>query len=1031
MTQEIKYNGLSANPSDYESPDGDLTTSLNLISEEGQIKPLFQPEVVCSLPNGLKFVHIHQASSFTHLIAIDETNHRLYYIDRTDASGSLVREYIEALAYEVGDVVLHPEVGYIRFTQPHVAGAALTGNEFTSAGYDFPTLVWFDNYSPSLSIYQFNSIGNTLVILTNDGVYYYLWKDSGYQFLGNHIPELPISFGLQGNPVSTSTFLVGNFSNLAYLQVPDATSPKLVYADHYGSGNTTFDSAVDTMTQAILAEVNKLIKEEGADKGRFIMPFFVCYAYRLYDGSLTMRSAPVLMIPNSGTAPQVLIASQSTHTGSSSSDLFNDLYARVGAVACDLDYACIDSDAHAELLENWGDIVKSVEIFISAPIYTYDQSEDTKIQGVEYSDSFPEYTISFVHRLDEYLTVNNGSISGTNLNILDYRKTPVFPLLFKNSEAFNSNIKYRFILPSRDEKKVFNNIRECCNFYLLKSIDIKDIDCKDYSSSITVQLEERATNDNTYYPKSSRTVIDIDDGYLDALVTKEEMEMAKETNSHDLIAASFSYVYNQRLNLSNIYKRMVMPFHPATFLPFYNPAGGLSLSQDETSIVISFNIGIIPYTVDHKNDIYMRFVQDSKRVVSRSPSSTNVISGDAPFIYFYYPSIYAEEAVIYKEKPNSSGIIIRNAITLPLNKHVNLNGAVYFEGWEPSQTQTDWVYNIPSGSIPAVSTDNTIPLPNKLYTSEVNNPFLFPYITTIGTGAILGIYSAAKALSQGQFGQFPLYAFCSDGIWALEVANDGTFSARQPITRDVCINSDSITQIDTAVLFATDRGIMHLSGSTATCITDVIATEYPFDILANLPRANDLHAMLGHDTDTCLPTQPFLTFLNGCRMVYDYLHQHILVYNPNYTYAYVFSLKSKLWGMTYSNLKSTLNSYPDALAMADGDKMVSFSSTDETVCKGLLVTRPIKLGDGNALKSIHTLLQRGMFQRGDVNTVLYGSRDLVNWHIIASSSTHVIRNLRGTPYKYFRVAAVATLTPNKSLHGATIDFETRHTNVIH
>ena len=1030
MIKEVPYNGYTTIPSDYESPDGDLTTALNLISEEGQIKPLFQPEEVCSLPKGLKFVHIHQTSTFTHYIAIDETNHRIYYIDRSDATGSLVREYIDGMHYVPGDVVLHPQFGYIRFTNFHISGSTLTSRDFVVAGYSFPTLVCFDVYSASLSIYQINSIGNTLVILTNNGVYYYLWKDGDYQFIGNHMPELPISFGLQGNPVSTSSFLVGNFSVGNSLHVPDASNTKWLYADYYGSGNPNLDAAIDTMTDVILAKVNKLIKEEGADKGRFIMPFFVCYAYRLYDGSLTMRSAPVLMIPNSGTAPQVLIASQSTHTGSTSSDMFEDLYARVGAIACDLDYACIDSDAHTELLENWNDIVKSVEIFISAPIYTYDQSDNTKIQGVEYGESFPEYTISFVRRSNEYVSISNGSISDTNSDIFLYRKTRVFPLLFNDADAFNSSIKYRFILPSRDEKEVFDNIRECCNFYLLRSIDIKDIDCKDYSSSITVQLTQRPQL-NMYYPKSTRTVIDIDDGYLDALVTKEEMKMAEETDSHDLIAASFSYVYNQRLNLSNIYKQMVMPFHPATFLPFCNPPVALmSLSQHETSVVITFNAGIIPYTVDHKIDIYMRFVQDSKRVVSRSPRSTNVLCSDTPFIYFYYPSIHAEEAVIYKERPNySSGDIICNAITLPLKKHVNLNGAVYFEGWDPSQSQTGWVSIIPSGTIPTVSTDNTIPLPNKLYTSEVNNPFLFPYINTIGTGRILGISSAAKALSQGQFGQFPLYAFCTDGVWALEVSADGIFSARQPITRDVCINPDSITQLDNAVLFASDRGIMLVQGSDSICITDSIATEQPFNVLS-LAHVSDLYAMLDHSADDCLPTQPFLSFLQGCRMVYDYLHQHLIVFYPSYSYAYVYSLKSKRWGMMYSTLNSSLNSYPDALAMAQDNLLVSFSGTDDEVCKGLLITRPLKLDSPNVLKSIHTLIQRGMFQRGDIKTVLYGSRDLYSWHLIASSQDHAIRNLRGTPYKYFRIATVATLSDGKSLSSVTIDFENRHTSTI-
>ena len=110
------------------------------------------------------------------------------------------------------------------------------------------------------------------------------------------------------------------------------------------------------------------------------------------------------------------------------------------------------------------------------------------------------------------------------------------------------------------------------------------------------------------------------------------------------------------------------------------------------------------------------------------------------------------------------------------------------------------------------SSNPEISFQNKIYTSEVNNPFNFPVsgINTLGVGEILGIASATKALSQGQFGQFPLYAFTNEGIWALEVSNAGTYSSKQVVTRDVCNNPAGITQIDGAIVFTTDRGVMIL-----------------------------------------------------------------------------------------------------------------------------------------------------------------------------------------------------------------------------
>lgn len=170
-----------------------------------------------------------------------------------------------------------------------------------------------------------------------------------------------------------------------------------------------------------------------------------------------------------------------------------------------------------------------------------------------------------------------------------------------------------------------------------------------------------------------------------------------------------------------------------------------------------------------------------------------------------------------------------------LEQHKFLNGSFYFAGWENPKEG--------SSSYPTTSplAERIIDLPNKIYTSEVNNPFHFPVlgINTVGTGTILGICAAVKALSEGQFGQFPLYAFTTEGVWALEVSVTGTYSAKQPITRDVVINPDSITQIDTAVLFATDRGIMHISGSSTQCISDILNTEDLFSI-ADLPKSDAL-----------------------------------------------------------------------------------------------------------------------------------------------------------------------------------------------
>jgi len=980
MIKEVPYSGYTAVPSDYESPDGDLTMALNLISEDSQLKPLFQPSVVCTLPTNCKFVFIHKTSNFTHYIAIDEIHRNIYWIDKNDASGSIVREFNQGWAYAVGDIVLHPELGYIRFTAPHASGDAITASSFESASGTYTTLSWLYGYASSLSIHQVNAIGNTLFLLTNDGVFYFLWKDASYQFLGNHIPELPISFGLQATPkVQSGGTLFNNHENRGATHLPTVENPKVYFYHKYTAGSE-YESCynqVKELSDACLGVVNKFIASEATHNGKFIFPFLVRYAFRLYDGSIVMHSAPALMMTSTGITPQVYITGHTNGTSQNGTEYLESVSFSVAALVCDLDYACLDSNALSSL-RYWDDIVKSVDIFISAPFYTYDQSESAIIDGYIYKNSFDdEYTVSLVTGVNDTGQPFNYPVPPQ----FCYRKTNVPHLLFSSVPTV------RVILPSHSDEDIVNSIKDCSSFYLLKSIKLSDI-------------------------QTARTKIEISEDYLEALVTREQM--TEDYDSHDTLVPYFSKTYNSRLNLANINKILSLPSNPATVVPFCN-SGAQIYHYNMTS-----GTGYYTTTGNKETSIYVTVKQNGKSIVMQSPVS-QILSTSTPFVYFFYPNSNAEKAVLVVKDTSTSPETI-SVKTINLERHLTLNGVVFFSGWNSV---------LPDDTIPSITNDRMVSLPNKLYTSEINNPFLFPAtgITTIGTGTILGISSAAKALSQGQFGMFPLYAFCSDGVWALEVSESGTFSARQPITRDVCINSDSITQLDNAVIFASDRGLMLIQGSETSCITDSIASEHPFNVLS-LSHASDLHTLLGHSSDTCLPTQPFLTFLQHARLIYDYVHQHIIVFNTSYSYSYVYSLKSKSWGMMFSQLISALNSYPDALAMAQSNKLVSFSDTDETVCMGLLITRPLKLDSHDVMKSVHTLIQRGIFQKGDVKTLLYGSRDLYSWHLIATSTSHAIRNLHGSPYKYFRIAAVASLTDGKSLSGVSIEFTQRNTGKL-
>lgn len=940
MNQEIKYSGFSAVPSDYECTDGSLAVSINLLPENGALQPVLPPSVVMQLEDGEVVKFIHKTSAFTHYITYSSSSYKISSIDKN------------------------------------------TGNRV-----DLGTLY---------SVSHFNAVGNTLLAFTKQGFYYYLWKNNAYTKLGDHIPDVEVSFGLVGHP---RLFSLSDDSKSTFTINFDGISEDALY-------NELSETNKTKITDQIMAKVNKFVAQETVNKGRFCFPFFVRYALRLFDGSLVYHSAPILMNPSTKAAP---IVWWNRAKGKKS---YTEATCDLMLVAASLDYKVVrNSDSYD--LDDWSDIIKSIDVFVSKPIYTYDQNG--KITSFADTDN---YTSKFIGRL---YADNKDSVSSSKAedkllgafsskDFLDYycewSYAYIYAMYYSSDRTYPATT---FHLPEFTDGKVTETLKNTSTFYKLCSIEIAD-----------------ALADN------KRKDIVVDDEYLQSLVTREAM--TDDYLTRDQLHADYSFGYNNRLNLAGLKRKPFCGFVAQSMFAYcdgrYNwqPNGTTlnitmaTFSTDEYQIAVYIKENGEEYAVKSGTGYYGLFgMQLFNSSEMTSGGSTTHMSKHSWGCYVFYPNPNAYKMVIYNY--NSP------CYAIDLKAHEFLNGAFAVLDYELVREKN--FTSLPS--VYPTEYDNSFPIEiaNKIYTSEVNNPFYFPLlgINTVGTGEIKGICSAAKALSQGQFGQFPLYAFTTEGVWALEVSSTGTYSARQPITRDVCINPDGITQLDSAVLFPTDRGIMLISGSQTQCISEAINSEFPFDATL-LPGFTKLHAMLGHEptTDKCLPTLPFTQFLQQCRMIYDYVHQRVIVYAPGITYAYVYSLKSQQWGMIFSNIASHLNSYPEALAVDNANNILNFSVPKTEQVKSLYVTRPLKLEAANILKTIDSVIQRGLFRKGNVATALYGSRDLVNWHLVWSSKDHYLRGFRGSPYKYFRIAGVATLKADENIFGASVQFTPRQNN---
>ena len=997
MIKEIKYNGHSASPSDYQSPDGDMACMLNCIPERGALKPILPPETVKSFGEETTVLAIHKVANKEHYILYDGNK----------------------LTWE--DVKDDPITGEL---------------------YDFKGDGGVASVTP---------IGNTLAVLDGNGtIHYFLWRNDAYSNLGTQLPELEAKpyisthiydsteidaqFGIEFTEDKPSLVLSGSDGLL------NQTETKKLY-NAQTSSLALYGNVRQNVYERIFATLNqteRLLKQ----KGFFTAPFFVRFAYRLYDNSYAMHTVPVLMVPTTWGAPLTTV-----RINSDGRVTFDPLFSASQLTAI-IDFP--------EDFSNWEDIIVGVDVFVTPQAISYTDSPDALIslsqlpfcrygthvdattgEEVEawvtgpggprlmdndgyWRDIYESFSAqvgneavflgSFSVKQGRTYTINKGGARSLYLAV-DVSQGPV--KLFNSSGVELQKLTNHPTLPT-PEGGNYDIYIYTSGYLKIKGPDTT-IRKYGYGPSGTTfadnahhyialrrtdgkDFQEVVTDYNTFYKIAELDIKSYGSGFSGTIPLKKnalENLSVRQTlpdtgQGRSLNEVSHCFSYNNRLNI--IVDAEYLP--SCSGLLVQNPA----LDNEQSNSIVASYVKVI------ENSQTSYYQLDTELQLSLS------------LVYFAYPRATAKELILYFAADNDRTCVS----TIPLESHPFLNLAYAFNAFDAisyEQTETQGLGQHPQ---------TPILYGNKIKTSPVNNPFIFSEENTseLPVGEIYALSTAAKALSQGQFGQFPLYAFTDKGVWALEVTGTGTYSARQPITRDVVLNPESVTQIDGAVLFATERGIMLLSGSQVQCISEVLdGTEF------DITQLEFAYKKISEDSKA-LNTVSWDTYKANIQMLYDYTGQRIIVFNPGYTYSYVFSLESKQWGIMESNIQSTVDYYPRAYAMTHTGDLVDYSAADEDFAEGYYITRPLKLDAPDLHKTITGIIQRGQFKKGHVNTMLYGSRDLDKWYPVYGSNDHILRGMRGTPYKYFRIASTFHLERDESITGCSVDYEPRLNNKL-
>ena len=516
---------------------------------------------------------------------------------------------------------------------------------------------------------------------------------------------------------------------------------------------------------------------------------------------------------------------------------------------------------------------------------------------------------------------------------------------------------------------------------------------------------------------------EIDDVSIDNLSIQDKLT---ESYMHTDTPSLF-YVYNSRLHSSMIKQRLYAGYDGRAYI---NRTGIQSGTKNTRDIYVYLN---------------------TETGISVVKKKIQEIDNYVP-VFLSYPDSRAFKMVISWNSGTEPAYIISR--TFNLEKHPYLNVAYYinsisrYTSFSLGQDEYNKAFRIDltenSETFGSYSEQNTIiDRPNVIKVSALNNPLSFPAAQTYqpSQGEIIGMMSNTTALSQGQFGQYPLYVFSSDGIYAMQVDTTGqtVYSVQTPVSRDVCVNPNSITGIDNAVVFASKRGLMAINGANITLLSSDMEGYLPscIDSSPIIPKIAKVASF-----ENALSTATFNDYIENAYVAYNYQENELIVTNPNYTYAYVYNINSASWAKISPNPKFFVNRYPECYGVID-NILYDMQNNNRSISTILVITKPIKMGTlthkrilqsalrGVVKRSLSDLYLRGepvMFRGesldifSDVGLYILGSNDAEHFTLVSGKESIVdIRDLvtkmnKSKAYKYFMVALAGGVRTDVSLN---------------
>lgn len=947
MKQEkrITYQaGITRTPSDFLCNDGELAECINLVADNEELKPVVQPKKIINAAQDASeppvtvviptLLYVHRFRDTTNYIGLDANNYLVFC--QMAANQTLTR------------------LGYL-----DKVPRALTGD---------------------ISV---ESIGKTLIVSdSTGGLHYYLWDggEGKYKDIGSDMPELMVKFSLTEPAEFTegeqAAFSLNGFIHHSDPVYDGSPNPDHDYYRYLYYENEEYEDFKNAMT----ACVSKRISEVKGKK-KFAFPFFARFAYRLYDGRYTRISNPVLMFPSYTHNCNIFFSFEDGNPQNMYCTDWDGAYVNYRPICSELRYEVFYKDANdawthydssTHVLDDWGDIIKGIDIFVSMEQKPFDMNEAWRI-----INPFDEEHKAFKTTLyNEYA----GGYSEVNIRTTSWSDHPTgdpgFVPYFGPTHLTKTEIEAGLL--------------EKSSFYKVAKLDVSDFP----TPAATGQTEAGSTLTSKIIGQT--------------LVNLENQVRLKEDDyfSHVSLKAAIMKTYNSRLHLADYWRGFFEGFDQftsAAFLSSYHYVIVVYIDADDGERIavkeISSNevLDLWFYYPDPRaKSVELYYVQSGTAYLFATYQLT-----EHPWLNGAYHLDIAETVPVTAPSLRS-GVSEAEPPDENLAEEHIVDELIYSEVYNPFVFGSKCKIRIGQGTIIGLATQ-TVALGQEEHG-------IHPMIVFASRGCSIlrlgeeGIYLRADELSR---------EVCLSKSSIIETDGAVYFASKKGLMRIVGESTVCVSGQMNGAVFNTAT----LEGLT------------PEDMAVEGAPTDDWKDII----QKCQSGTSFKEYITSarCIMAYDYVDSRLLICFKGISMAYAYSMAdgSITKVVLPFTVEKAVNAYPDYLMQGGTKKIYSLygKTREEDVADrqtAFLLTRPMKMSGPVRVSSLRELVNVGCWDEGTiqiplsvVKTDIWCSDNLRDWYLMKSRM--------GAAAKYFRIGFYIRMLPKERLSGTIVMEEER------